>query len=93
MRSSSFFMQLGHIAGPCSGILTLHLVHFFIDIPFLLIELDVLDLNQVWKEVVDSGCQTTTSFIPSLCFWLGNSTASPARSHRADIQRALAQGW
>ena len=61
-------MQLGHIAGPCSGILTLHLVHFFIDIPFLLIELDVLDLNQVWKEVVDSGCQTTTSFIPSLCF-------------------------
>jgi len=28
--ASSFFMQLGHIAGPRSGILTLHLVHFFI---------------------------------------------------------------
>ena len=43
------------------------------------------------KEVVDNGCQTTTSFIPSLCFWLGNSTASPARSHCADTQRASAQ--
>jgi len=32
--ASSFFIQLGHIAGPRSGILTLHLVHFFMtDLP------------------------------------------------------------
>ena len=32
----------------------------------ILFKLNVRDLNPIRKEVVDSGCQTTTSFIPSL---------------------------